>query len=60
VRTRVKRQVREWFRRRVAPLPAGKDLVVIARPGAAQASHGAVVRDLEGALDAFALRAGGA
>jgi len=60
VRTRVKRQVREWFRRRATPLPAGKDLVVIARSGAAHASHAAVVRDLEGALDGLARRAGGA
>ena len=35
-RNRVKRRVREWFRRSRGALAAGWDLVVIAKPGAAE------------------------
>jgi ribonuclease P protein component len=49
VRTRVKRCVREWFRRATA-LPPGKDLVVIARAPAAQASTLEAGRELDGAI----------
>jgi ribonuclease P protein component len=35
VRNRVKRAVREWFRRSRHEVPEGRELVVIARPGAA-------------------------
>jgi len=48
VRTRVKRCVREWFRR--AALPPGKDLVVIARAPAARASTLEAARELDGAV----------
>ena len=50
VRARVKRRVREWFRRTPDALPDDKDLVVIARAGAGEASQDAVVRDLDDAL----------
>jgi len=49
-RARVKRRVREWFRRTRDALQSGKDLVVIARAGAAEASQVAVARDLDDAL----------
>ncbi len=35
-RNRVKRRVREWFRRERGHLTPGRDYVVIARPGAAE------------------------
>jgi ribonuclease P protein component len=35
VRNRVKRRIREWFRRERRWLPAGAEVLVIARPGAA-------------------------
>jgi ribonuclease P protein component len=35
-RNRVKRRIREWFRRHRDDLPAGRDIVVIARQGAAR------------------------
>jgi len=38
VRNRVKRRVREYFRRHRAELPQGADILIIARPGAAGAS----------------------
>ncbi len=38
VRNRVKRRVREWFRHSRKALPAGVDLVVIARRGAGELS----------------------
>jgi len=45
-RNRVKRRVREWFRRQRAALPPATDWVVIARPGAAGLDTGAVAREL--------------
>ena len=57
VRTRVKRRVREWFRRNRGQFPAGKDVVVIARPSAAEIASAEVGRELEGALRRLA-RAG--
>jgi ribonuclease P protein component len=45
-RNRVKRRVREWFRRERSSLPAGTDWVVIARAGAAELDAAAVVREL--------------
>jgi len=49
-RNRVKRLLREWYRRcRVALSPAS-DLVVIARPGAARLDAGGVARELAGLL----------
>jgi ribonuclease P protein component len=50
VRTRVKRRIREWFRRHRSEFPKGKDLVVIARPAAAALSSEELGRELEGAL----------
>jgi ribonuclease P protein component len=38
VRNRIKRRVREWFRREKDQFQTGVDLVVIARAGAANAS----------------------
>ncbi len=35
-RNRVKRRIREWFRRERTVLREGRDLIVIARPGAAE------------------------
>jgi ribonuclease P protein component len=58
VRTRVKRRVREWFRRNRGLFPTGKDIVVIARPAAAEIPSVEVGRELEGALRRLA-RAGG-
>jgi|SRR5215510_2741467 len=45
-RNRVKRHVREWFRRRRTALPRGTDWVVIARPGAAALDARAVAAEL--------------
>jgi len=50
VRTRVKRRLREWFRRHRDLFPTGRDFVVIARPAAATASADEVGRELEAAL----------
>ncbi len=47
-RNAVKRWIREWFRR--ADLPRGLDLVVIAKRGAAERGHRAVIEDLSGIL----------
>jgi ribonuclease P protein component len=46
-RNRVKRRVREWFRRTRADLPARTDWVVIARQGAADLDAAAVAAELE-------------
>jgi ribonuclease P protein component len=47
VRNRVKRHVREWFRRSRARLPRDTDVVVIGRPGAAALSGGELSRALD-------------
>lgn len=52
IRARVKRRVREWFRRNRAMIPKGKDLVVIARPAAADAKE--IGRELASALQRLA------
>ena len=50
VRNRVKRGIREWFRRsRVSLVPRG-DLVVIARQGAAKLGAREISRELSGVL----------
>ena len=54
VRNRVRRRVREALRARLPHLLAGRDLLVVARPRAAQASWA----DLNLALDAVLTRAG--
>jgi ribonuclease P protein component len=45
-RNRVKRHVREWFRHERGRLGVGVDVVVIARPGAAEQHGGAIHREL--------------
>lgn len=50
VRTRVKRSLREWFRRHRGLFPKGKDFVLIARPSAASAPADEVGRELEAML----------
>lgn len=46
VRNRVKRRLREWFRQHRSGCPAGKDLVIIARPAAASISAADLAREL--------------
>jgi ribonuclease P protein component len=53
-RNRIKRVVREWFRRERGHLEAGVDLVVVARSAAAGRESG----ELSAALDQAARRAG--
>jgi ribonuclease P protein component len=50
VRNRVKRLIREIFRERRLMLPAALDIVVIARPDAAQITHAQAASELERAL----------
>ena len=45
-RNRVKRWIRECFRRTREKFPASLDLVVVARPGAAGARHDSLCREL--------------
>jgi ribonuclease P protein component len=47
-RNRVKRRVREWFRRERVSLPPGTDWVVVARAGAAALDAREVARELSG------------
>lgn len=46
VRTRVKRRIREWFRRHRDALPEARDIVVIARSSAAELDQRAVDAEL--------------
>ena len=46
VRNRVKRWVRESYRRLAEPPPKGADVVVIAKPSAAKAGLGATANEL--------------
>jgi ribonuclease P protein component len=50
VRNRVKRLIREVFRRSSDARPAGVDLVVIPRPGFLDASYDELQRDFSGTL----------
>jgi len=50
VRNRVKRLVREFFRERRLALPTPLDIVVIAKPDAAQITHAQAASELERAL----------
>jgi len=50
VRNRVKRWVRESVRQRPGSVPAGSDVVVVARPVAAKAGFAATDRELTGLL----------
>lgn len=54
VRTRVKRRIREWFRRNRDHAPLLRDLVVIARPAASSLAYSALESELEGALQRVA------
>jgi ribonuclease P protein component len=45
-RNKVKRWIRESCRRLKAELPAGVDIVVVARPSAARAGYGPTAREL--------------
>lgn len=47
VRNRVKRQVREFFRRRRGDLPAGTDYLIIARQSAAEVAGEKLAAELE-------------
>ena len=49
-RNRVKRRIREVFRQSRGALPCGVDLVVVARPGAAQLSAAATREELQDLL----------
>lgn len=49
-RNRVKRRVREWFRHHRGELPPRSDVVVIARPGAAELRNSEIERELSGLL----------
>jgi ribonuclease P protein component len=46
VRNRVKRWIRECYRRRRTDFPGQVDFVVVARPAAAAAGHGGICREL--------------
>jgi ribonuclease P protein component len=50
VRNRIKRVVREFFRRRKEPILHGQDIVVIAKSGAEELSFGDVAAELDTAL----------
>ena len=58
VRSRVKRHIREWFRRARCVLPERRDVVVIARPAAAALSHDGIARELAEAADRLRSRIG--
>jgi ribonuclease P protein component len=46
VRNRVKRWIRECYRRRHPEFPCAVDVVVVARPAAAAAGHAGICREL--------------
>jgi len=48
VRNRVKRWIRECYRRRRGDFPGRVDFVVVARPTAAEAGHAGICRELAG------------
>jgi ribonuclease P protein component len=45
-RNAIKRWLREWFRTSDADLPRGVDLVVIAKRGAVERGHRALIEDI--------------
>jgi ribonuclease P protein component len=49
-RNRIKRRLREFFRVHRQELPAGVDLSVVAKPGAAALDHAEFIQELQGAL----------
>ena len=56
VRNRVKRRIREWFRRSRAAVPAGTETVVIARASAARISYAELAAELQRLVAAGARR----
>jgi ribonuclease P protein component len=56
VRNRVKRRLREWFRRRRGELPRGIDLLIIVRPGAGAIGSDELHAELDRALGEIARR----
>jgi ribonuclease P protein component len=50
VRNRLKRRLREFFRLHRGELPAARDVVVIAKPGAAKLTYAELVEELRGRL----------
>lgn|SRR5262245_60976655 len=50
VRNRIKRHIREFFRRRCGELPRGTDFLIIARPGAADLAGKGLTDELERVL----------
>lgn len=52
-RNRVKRRVREWFRRQRFRIAAGSELVVIGRRGAADLSSAEIAEMLDDAMNSF-------
>lgn len=50
-RNRVKRRLREWFRRHRIQLPKGRDLVIVARPGAALLGEAELEREMAELLE---------
>ena len=58
-RNRIKRRLREWFRRRKRDLPVA-DLVINARPGAATVGFVDLCRELDGRLRRRSTRGGAA
>jgi ribonuclease P protein component len=57
VRNRAKRLVREWFRRCKHALPRSVDLLVILKPGAAEAGLGTLAGELDAAIAELRRRA---
>jgi ribonuclease P protein component len=58
IRNRIKRQVREFFRRRRAALRPGTDILVIARKGAAGLAGQSIESELGRAFNHQSLRRG--
>ena len=50
VRNRIKRQVREFFRRHRAELPKATDFLIVARSSAATLAGGLIAKELERAM----------
>ena len=59
LRNRLKRWIRECYRRRRRDLPRDLDLVVVARPTAAGANHGVICREMVGLAERLEKRTPG-